>query len=663
MSDFKSLNLNTKILDALEKKGYTIPTPIQLSAIPHLLEGKDILGIAQTGTGKTASFALPILHNLVNSAVKVKPNKVRALILTPTRELASQIADNIKLYSQDLGLTHKVIFGGVNINNNIRDVKKGTDILIATPGRLLDLMGQKHISFEQLEVLVLDEADRMLDMGFINDVKKIIAKLPKARQTALFSATMPKDIAVLAQTILNNPEKVEVTPQSTTVEKIDQRICLVDKSNKKLLLKSILEQEDSESVLVFSRTKHGANRIVEYVEQESITVAAIHGNKSQPARERALNGFRKGEIKVLVATDIAARGIDIPAITHVINFDIPNDPESYVHRIGRTARAGRTGIAISFCDNSERDLLKEIERIIKSKIKIDDTHAYHGAKPTIDTKEFVRKEAKPRQSPKGSHFGEKRKSYKMDLDNNRKPAKPEAKERSFSKDKPAFKKDDGDRRPSSDRPQRRFENKEPSGEKSYFKKRDSEDRNFNSDRPQRSSGNREFSSDRPRRTSGDRPTGFRGEGDRPSFRSDRPQRSSNREFSGDRPNFRGSSSDRPRSSEGRNFHSDRPQRSSGNREFSSDKPFFKKRESSDRNFSSDRPSFGARRNSSDRPAFRGEGDKPSFRGASSDRPQRSSSNREFSGDKPFAKKGGAKRPGSSFGDKNKKFTPNRFKNK
>ena len=388
MSDFKTLNLSIKILDALDKKGYANPTPIQKMAIPHLLKGKDLLGIAQTGTGKTAAFALPILDNLIKSNHKVRPNHIRTLILTPTRELASQIADNIELYGRDLDLTHQVVFGGVSVNNHIKAMKKGFDILVATPGRLLDLVSQKHILFNQLEILVLDEADRMLDMGFINDVKKIISKLPKTRQTLLFSATMPKDIASLAQTILNNPARVEVTPQATTVEKIDQKINLVAQSNKKLLLKSILNKEEVKSVLVFSRTKHRANRIVEHVEKESITVAAIHGNKSQGARERALSGFRQGDIRVLVATDIAARGIDIPAITHVINYDIPADPESYVHRIGRTARAGREGIAISFCDSSELSLLKEIEKIIKFKIPVDETHPFHGVKASEESKEL-----------------------------------------------------------------------------------------------------------------------------------------------------------------------------------------------------------------------------------------------------------------------------------
>ena len=390
MSDFKSLNLNPKILSSLEEKGYTHPTPIQLQSIPHLLKGKDLLGIAQTGTGKTAAFSLPILDHLTKSKQTVSAYSTRVLILSPTRELASQIADNIDRYGSNLGFSNMVIFGGVNINTQIKAMRRGVDIIVATPGRLLDLMEQGYIRLNQVEVFVLDESDRMLDMGFIRDIKKIIPKLPKVRQNLLFSATMPKDIAVLANKILQNPIKVEVTPQATTVEKIDQKINLVEKSNKLSLLKNILEQEDATTVLVFSRTKHGANKIVKYLTKESIQSEAIHGNKSQSAREKALDEFRQGKIKVLIATDIAARGIDVPDITHVINFDIPQDPESYVHRIGRTARAGRNGIAISFCDPTEDKLLYAVEKVIKYKIPVDESHAFHGVPGTS-------KESSPQQ--------------------------------------------------------------------------------------------------------------------------------------------------------------------------------------------------------------------------------------------------------------------------
>ena len=416
MSNFKNLKLSNTILNALIKKGYTIPTPIQLQTIPHLLDGKDLLGIAQTGTGKTAAFALPILDNLSKSNNRVSPNNVRTLILTPTRELASQIVDNIKLYGQDLGFRCGVIFGGESINNQIKSAKQGFDILVATPGRLLDLINQKHLTFSELEIFVLDEADRMLDMGFIGDVRKIIAKLPKPRQSLFFSATMPKDVAALANSILNDPIRVEVTPESTTVEKIDQRVNLVEKANKPFLLQSIIEGSNANGLfLIFSKTKHGANRIMEFLEKQSIKVAAIHGNKSQSAREKALEGFKQGKLKVLVATDIAARGIDIAGITHVINYDIPNHPESYVHRIGRTARAGRAGIAISFCDNSEKDLLKNIEKLIKIKLPIDETQPFHGVKASPSAKSSLDARDRPKSgyktSDKPRFAGERKPSY------------------------------------------------------------------------------------------------------------------------------------------------------------------------------------------------------------------------------------------------------------
>ncbi len=376
MLDFSALNLLPSIMEALHKKGYKTPTPIQAQAIPHLLEGRDLLGIAQTGTGKTAAFALPILNRLASNRIKAKPAMIRSLILTPTRELASQIEENITLYGKGLNLISTVIFGGVGARPQVMAMGRGVDILIATPGRLLDLMSDGHIQFEQLEVFVLDEADRMLDMGFIRDVKKIISKLPAKRQTLLFSATMPSDIAHLASTLLTCPVRVEVTPEATTVEKIEQSINLVDKINKPLLLRSILKNNSIKSALVFSRTKHGADRIVKYLEKESISSASIHGNKSQGARERALGDFKAKKIRVLVATDIAARGIDIPQVSHVINYNLPDDPKSYVHRIGRTARAGRDGIAISFCDETEVKLLKDIEKFINCKVRVDNTHPY-----------------------------------------------------------------------------------------------------------------------------------------------------------------------------------------------------------------------------------------------------------------------------------------------
>ncbi len=371
MFQFSDLSLHPKLLEALSTKGYTHPTPIQEQAIPALLEGRDLLGIAQTGTGKTAAFSLPLLERLNKNRVKAKPAHMRALILTPTRELATQIQENIEGYSKGLKLSSTVIFGGVGERPQIMAMSRGVDILIATPGRLIDLMGHGHILYDQLEVFILDEADRMLDMGFIRDIKKVVKLLPLERQTMMFSATMPKDIADLAGTMLKNPKRVEVTPESTTVEKITQSLYFVEKAQKPLLLKTLLKNIGSKSVLVFSRTKHGADRIVKQLAKDQIVAAAIHGNKSQGARERALNEFRSGKMKILVATDIAARGIDVSSIGHVINFDLPNDPESYVHRIGRTARAGREGKAISFCDRElEGSLLKAIEKLIKIKIPV-----------------------------------------------------------------------------------------------------------------------------------------------------------------------------------------------------------------------------------------------------------------------------------------------------
>lgn len=377
MKDFTQFGLLPTIQTAISEKGYTVPTPIQEKTINQVITGKDVLGIAQTGTGKTAAFSLPIINKLGTTPVKVKAKHTRVLILTPTRELASQIESNIKSYSEGLNHRSKVIFGGVGPTPQINALKQGPEYVIATPGRLLDLMNSNHISFKQLEVFVLDEADRMLDMGFINDINKIVAKLPKERQTLLFSATMPKDIEKLAQKLLKNPVKVEVTPESSTVEKIEQSVSFLTKDNKLKLLADILRDESITSALVFSRTKHGADKIVRKLANVEIKARAIHGNKSQNNRQSALKKFRDGEIKILVATDIAARGIDVEHISHVINFNLPEDPKSYVHRIGRTARAGRTGYAISFCDGAELSLLKSIEKHIRITIPRNTTQPYH----------------------------------------------------------------------------------------------------------------------------------------------------------------------------------------------------------------------------------------------------------------------------------------------
>ncbi len=376
-NSFDSMNLIPQIIAALREEGYKKPTPIQTSAIPVILEKRDIFGIAQTGTGKTAAFAIPILQMLHdNHKYNRGRRSIKTLICTPTRELAIQIADSFSAYGRYTNVENAVIFGGVNQFHQVTKLKQGIDVLIATPGRLLDLHAQGFISLQHLEIFVLDEADRMLDMGFIHDIKKLIKLLPKERQSLFFSATMPADILSLASTILNNPEKIEVTPQSTPVEVISQICYFVDKGNKKHLLAHLLEDKSIVSALVFSRTKHGANKIVSDLEHLGISAQAIHGNKSQPARQRALSEFKSGVCRVLVATDIAARGIDIDELSHVINYDLPNIPETYIHRIGRTGRAGFSGAAISFCDHEEKAFLKDIQKLIGKEIPTAEKHLF-----------------------------------------------------------------------------------------------------------------------------------------------------------------------------------------------------------------------------------------------------------------------------------------------
>jgi ATP-dependent RNA helicase RhlE len=366
---FAGLGVAEPILRALAQENYTIPTPIQTRAIPALLAGRDLLGIAQTGTGKTAAFGLPLLQKLSIGHVPPRPRETKALILAPTRELAIQIEEALKTYGRFLNLKRAVILGGVSQNAQVNTMKHGVDILVATPGRLLDLVQQKHIRLDAVEVLILDEADRMFDMGFIRDVRKIVAYLPKQRQSMLFSATMPDDVSKLVGDVLKNPERIEVAPQGKTADRVEQRLYFVPMQQKRQLLSELLKDVSLNRVIVFTRTKHGANRVAEHLSKTGVIAEAIHGNKSQNARQRALEQFRTGKARVLVATDIAARGIDIDHISHVINFELPNEPESYVHRIGRTARAGGEGIAISFCDSSERSYLRDIERIIRMKIE------------------------------------------------------------------------------------------------------------------------------------------------------------------------------------------------------------------------------------------------------------------------------------------------------
>ena len=365
---FEDLKLEDPILKAIDKQGYTNPTPIQEQAIPILLNGHDLLGVAQTGTGKTAAFGIPILNHLLKENNTGGKRKIKALVVTPTRELAIQIAESFRAYGQFTNLRNTVIFGGVKQSKQVASLQQGVDILVATPGRLLDLMNQGYISFSNLKYVVLDEADQMLDMGFIHDVKKIIAKLPPKRQSLFFSATMPKSIVDLSQKMLGDFKRVTIKPQQATAEKVEQGVYFVSKNNKPKLLIHLIEGRSTDSVLVFSRTKHGANKIVKVLDKANIKSAAIHGNKSQLQRQKALGAFKDGSLKVLIATDIAARGIDVDDLALVINYDLPNVSETYVHRIGRTGRASASGIALSFCMGDERPYLKDIENLIKQQV-------------------------------------------------------------------------------------------------------------------------------------------------------------------------------------------------------------------------------------------------------------------------------------------------------
>lgn len=363
---FEDLGLSGPILKALLSKGYVIPTPIQAQSIPHLLQGRDLYGTAQTGTGKTASFAIPLLQRL--AANQQAKRQVRGLILAPTRELALQIAENLALYGKNLNIRHVVIYGGVSQHRQTQTLRQGVDIIVATPGRLLDLVSQKFINLQHVEMLVLDEADRMLDMGFIPDIKKISAMIPKTRQTVLFSATFPKTLHALVNEMLNNPVYTEVGEVSTPVEKINQMMYYVDKGNKPDLLHMLIQEMEIDSMLVFTRTKRGADKVMKDMRNRGISAGVIHGNKSQNDRNKTLENFKKKRTKILVATDVASRGIDVDHISHVINFDLPETPETYVHRIGRTGRAGATGTAVSFCSHEERDLMRDVNRHLKSPV-------------------------------------------------------------------------------------------------------------------------------------------------------------------------------------------------------------------------------------------------------------------------------------------------------
>lgn len=403
---FKELGITEIILNALEAEGYTHPTPIQEQSIPILLRGKDLLGCAQTGTGKTAAFAIPILQHLyLSKGQQPRQRKIRALIVTPTRELAIQVADSFTAYGKSTGIRNTAIFGGVKQSAQTEALRQGVDILVATPGRLLDLMDQGFITLKDIEYFVLDEADHMLDMGFIHAIRKIIVKLPKERQSLFFSATMPPEIIDLSGNILGNPEKVTVEPEQKTAQKVEQALYFVAKKDKPKLLVHLLKSKDVDSALIFSRTKHGSDRIVRLLGQVNIRAEAIHGNKTQRARQRALGNFKDGITKVLVATDIAARGIDIDDLSYVINYDLPNIPETYVHRIGRTGRAKASGIALSFCDVEERAYLKDIQKLIDQKIPIISEHPFVDETPHISPKPAVRQaparqQGRPQARPK-----------------------------------------------------------------------------------------------------------------------------------------------------------------------------------------------------------------------------------------------------------------------
>ncbi|MGI9281907.1 MAG: DEAD/DEAH box helicase [Endozoicomonas sp.] len=421
---FDSLGLSAPILQAVAEQGYDTPSPIQLQAIPAVLEGRDVMAAAQTGTGKTAGFTLPLLEKLAKGP-RVQPNQVRALILTPTRELAAQVAESVETYSRHLPLRSTVVFGGVKINPQMMRLRRGVDVLVATPGRLLDLYNQNALKFKQLEVLVLDEADRMLDMGFIHDIRKILAVLPKSRQNLLFSATFSDDIRNLAKGLVKSPVEISVTPRNATAKTVEQWICPVDKSKKAALLTRLIQENDWSQVLVFTRTKHGANRLTRHLEGKGIQAAAIHGNKSQNARTKALAEFKSGAIRILVATDIAARGLDIDQLPQVVNFDLPNVAEDYVHRIGRTGRAGATGEAVSLVCADEFKELVAIEKLTRQVI---DREIIPGFVPAntlpeskLDTRPPKRKKPKKPKTPRVEHQDGQRSG---DVSRGHKPATP-----------------------------------------------------------------------------------------------------------------------------------------------------------------------------------------------------------------------------------------------
>ncbi|MDI9779660.1 DEAD/DEAH box helicase [Pseudomonas putida] len=452
---FASLGLSEALVRAIEAAGYTQPTPVQQRAIPAVLQGRDLMVAAQTGTGKTGGFALPILERLFPAGHPDKsqrhgPRQPRVLVLTPTRELAAQVHDSFKVYARDLPLVSACIFGGVGMNPQIQAIAKGVDVLVACPGRLLDLAGQGKVDLAHVEILVLDEADRMLDMGFIHDVKKVLARLPAKRQNLLFSATFSKDITDLADKLLHNPERIEVTPPNTTVERIEQRVYRLPASHKRALLAHLITLGAWEQVLVFTRTKHGANRLAEYLEKHGLTAAAIHGNKSQNARTKALADFKANSVRVLVATDIAARGLDIDQLPHVVNFELPNVEEDYVHRIGRTGRAGRSGEAISMVAPDEEKLLKSIERVTKQKIPDGDLMGFDASQVEAEKPEVRERQ---QNSGRGGRNQQARSDGGKDANGGRKDkGKDKGKAKQQAADKPADKEKSGDKQQQQRKP-------------------------------------------------------------------------------------------------------------------------------------------------------------------------------------------------------------------
>lgn len=440
---FEDLGITEPILKALEAEGYTIPTPIQEQAIPILLQGKDLLGCAQTGTGKTAAFAIPILQHLYHEKLqRGRQKRIRALVVTPTRELAIQIGESFTAYGANTGIRNAVIFGGVKQGAQVSTLQQLPEILIATPGRLLDLMNQGYISLDHIGYSVLDEADRMLDMGFIHDIRKIIAKLPAKRQSLFFSATMPPDIVELSRKILGNPEKITITPELTTAEKVSQSIYFVSKNQKPKLLVHLLDDNPGASVLIFSRTKHGADKIVRLLKKTGIAAGAIHGNKSQNARQKALEDLKKGHSNILVATDIAARGIDIDDLQLVINYDLPNIPETYVHRIGRTGRAGAGGMAISFCDTEEKAYLRDIQKLIRQNVPVVTNHPFQDDQEEMKPQHVADPAAGIRKELTGPHNRKLRQQVHKQADSGLqgKSKKTKSVEKTATPVKPALKK-------------------------------------------------------------------------------------------------------------------------------------------------------------------------------------------------------------------------------